>query len=526
MEKIIEVDPTFCVGYYAPYFDECGDDKMRTLEMVHKVHNDKYLFLCMLEMQTQRNCAFRGQAEPTSLKWALVKFTIESNPQSEYNGHKKLVFQGVAREKGKVTVLRPKREKSDFEMEAHENPDDAHCSCKMLSILRERCSTAQVHVFCKPVKGKLFKDEYDYNPHKKISKAECSDMVRKIAIEAGFSNPNRCTGHAPRERVHDLLAFGQVPLGAQGFKSLFNNFMTHMCHTFFAGEQLKFTDHKDIAAHARCMNEQSAQAKDMRIKALHCKPIKNNENINKNDNVHCDELNCVESMSDVSSAHGTIYPVKIRNLYAKRPNINQTPPATLTKINNPYAKRPNINQTPPATPTKINFNAQKQTTEISHASSCANKNTMNNPYLKNKNQLKRSSMLKEEHMRATAPNAHAGAIINNAHNTNSAFGGQTINAASIVNDNYIENEINNQNKQLTSVIRSMNRLFNKGMSMSSPRRTLSEVKSGVPKISFKEKILNFIDRYEFDANNTNDRCEMLILLNSTLISQLLIRLTT
>ena len=146
---------------------------------------------------------------------------------------------------------------------------------------------------------------------------------------------------------------------------------------------------------------------------------------------------------------------------------------------------------------------------------------MNNPYLKIKDQLKRSSMLKDEFMRAAAPNVHIDTITNNVHNTNSSFGGQTINAASIINKNYFENQMNNQNKQLTSVVGSANRLFNKGMNMSSPRRTVGGFNNDVPYVSFKDKMLHFIDRYEFDAENVNDRYEMLILLNSTLISHII-----
>ena len=141
-KKTIEEDAAFGAGHCAAECDEAGDEKLRSPEMTRHVCDDKHMFLSMLGMQTQRNCAFRGQAEPTSLKWDLIKFTVESNPNSKCYGYKKIMFQGVMRENGQLTVLKPAREKSKYEMEAFENPDDVYCLCKLFVMSRERTESS------------------------------------------------------------------------------------------------------------------------------------------------------------------------------------------------------------------------------------------------------------------------------------------------------------------------------------------------------------------------------------------------
>ena len=47
--------------------DKLGDQKMREKHVVDAVFNDDVMFLCMIAIQAQHNCAFRGQMEPTRL---------------------------------------------------------------------------------------------------------------------------------------------------------------------------------------------------------------------------------------------------------------------------------------------------------------------------------------------------------------------------------------------------------------------------------------------------------------------------
>ena len=213
MEKIIEDNAALGTGHCAAEHDEVGDEKLRLPEMTRCACNDKRMLLSTLGMQAQRDCAFRGQVEPTLLRWESIKFAVESNPNSKCYGHKKIIFQGAMRKNGQLTALKPAQEKSKYEMEAFENPDGACCLCKLLIMLRNCRAPNQVRVFCKLTKDQLCKDKCCCNPHQKNSKSQHSNMIRSIAAKAGFANTQRCAGHALRKRAHDLQAYGQVPLG-------------------------------------------------------------------------------------------------------------------------------------------------------------------------------------------------------------------------------------------------------------------------------------------------------------------------
>ena len=58
---------------------------MREPSIVEQVFNDYILFQSMVAMQSNRNCAFRGQDEPTSLQWAFVRWGVEDDPNSIFS---------------------------------------------------------------------------------------------------------------------------------------------------------------------------------------------------------------------------------------------------------------------------------------------------------------------------------------------------------------------------------------------------------------------------------------------------------
>ena len=95
---------------------------------------------------------------------------------------------------------------------AYENPDDVYCWYNMLRLYREWCSPKQLFLFCE-VAEPLYLGKYYFNANKKVTKKRFSMYVRNVAKRAGFDMSERCTGHAPRKRCHDLLALNKVPLG-------------------------------------------------------------------------------------------------------------------------------------------------------------------------------------------------------------------------------------------------------------------------------------------------------------------------
>ena len=103
-EKIIENDPTFGVGYYAVYYDQNGDQKMRELGVIEQVFSDHTLFQSMIAMQSNRNCAFRGQDEPTSLLQAFVKQRLEDNLSSIFFLEKMISYKKLKRKNRQIIV--------------------------------------------------------------------------------------------------------------------------------------------------------------------------------------------------------------------------------------------------------------------------------------------------------------------------------------------------------------------------------------------------------------------------------------
>jgi len=213
-DEIIANDPTFGVGYYAAYYDQNGDQKMREPSIVEQVFNDYILFQSMVAMQSNRNCAFRGQDEPTSLQWAFVRWGVEDDPNSIFFLEKTISYEKLKRKNGQITVANPRREKNQYVMKIHANKNDPYDFVVLMTTYRGMCHPDQIHVFCQPMPaGELYEGKYYYNPNKRTSKKQYSDMIRKIAQFSDFDNYERCTGHAPRKHVHDLMAYHKVPLG-------------------------------------------------------------------------------------------------------------------------------------------------------------------------------------------------------------------------------------------------------------------------------------------------------------------------
>ena len=67
-KEIASAGAAFGVRCCAAAHDRNGDKKTRAKRVVDEVFSDKTMFIYVLAMQTQRNCALRGEAEPVSLK--------------------------------------------------------------------------------------------------------------------------------------------------------------------------------------------------------------------------------------------------------------------------------------------------------------------------------------------------------------------------------------------------------------------------------------------------------------------------
>ena len=124
-------------------------------------------------------------------------------------------------------------------------------------------------------------------------------------------------------------------------------------------------------------------------------------------------------------------------------------------------------------------------------------------------------------MEAANPNVQIESIQNNVYNNNSTISNQNNNATGIVYSEYVNNRIMEEKRKTTSVIGSINRLFNEGLEMSSSRRAVVGLSESKPKIGFKDKMLKLIEGYTFDSDKTEDRYEKLIIMNSTLISHMI-----
>ena len=283
---------------------------------------------------------------------------------------------------------------------------------------------------------------------------------------------------------------------------------------FVIAEQLKFADHKGIATHARCMNEQSAIAKDMRIDALHYKQSMNNCKFNEDANGNHVDMNKSKSLKSLCSTHDAAHPNKSN--IACDINCSADRPVPVSPcIDN---KKLKIDTTPAHTPIK-----NDRSTSYASASSfsCVNKNIANNPYFKGKDKDKRTRNLKDAFDEVANPNAQIESIQNNVCNNNSTISNQNNNAAGAVCSGCGNNATMEENMKTASVIGSINRLFNKGLEMSSSRRAVVGLSESKPKIGFKDKMLKLIEGCTFDSDKTEDRYEKLIIMNSTLISHMI-----
>ena len=54
--------------------------------------------------------------------------------------------------------------------------------------------------------------KYYFNPHKKTSPQQYTDMVRAVAMYSNFDNAERTTANGPRKYVSDLMGYHGVPL--------------------------------------------------------------------------------------------------------------------------------------------------------------------------------------------------------------------------------------------------------------------------------------------------------------------------
>jgi len=98
-------------------------------------------------------------------------------------------------------------------MKVHMNKNNPYDFVVLITMYHRMCHPNQTHVFCQPIPvGKLCKGKYYYNPNKRTSKKQYSNMIRIIAQFSNFDNYEQCTGHVPQRHVHNLIAYHEIPL--------------------------------------------------------------------------------------------------------------------------------------------------------------------------------------------------------------------------------------------------------------------------------------------------------------------------
>ena len=82
--KIGDNDTTFGVGRCTDFFDRQVNEKMRQPCATEMAFRDQQMLTNMLAMKTQRNCGFRGEIEPTSLRWESTPYDLEDDPHRKF----------------------------------------------------------------------------------------------------------------------------------------------------------------------------------------------------------------------------------------------------------------------------------------------------------------------------------------------------------------------------------------------------------------------------------------------------------
>lgn len=118
----------------------------------------------------------------------------------------------------------------------------------------------------------LHLNRYYHDANKKISKKRFSMHAKRATEHSNFDKSDRCTGHVPKKRCHDVMALNEVPLGKQFIILGLQLVILIIIYFLHQAEQLNFADNKNLTAHASYANEQDVRAKDIRRQAAEHKP--------------------------------------------------------------------------------------------------------------------------------------------------------------------------------------------------------------------------------------------------------------
>lgn len=137
-------------------------------------------------------------------------------------------------------------------MDQVENPNNKLCVINLVYIYYTLCHSDRERFFTCPASKKELKQLKLDSPKVRFSKKNVAgknkfnDFIKEIASVAGFDDADRCTGHAPRNRAHDVLAENNFPLN----------------------KQLSFCEHKTLTMQSQYLMNHSITGRDKRCTTL------------------------------------------------------------------------------------------------------------------------------------------------------------------------------------------------------------------------------------------------------------------
>ena len=80
----------------------------------------------MQAAQVQRNCGFRGEIEPKSLRWESTTWDSEDDPHGKLLGLENAHYRNPERKNHQMPASRPRRDKNEHKRKTRENKKDMH----------------------------------------------------------------------------------------------------------------------------------------------------------------------------------------------------------------------------------------------------------------------------------------------------------------------------------------------------------------------------------------------------------------
>jgi hypothetical protein len=216
-----ELKPNFASGVGTSTFDMEADRKLRDkydagdfnpfsteVTPLAYEHRRKYLIYVL-----GRYFLLRGRNEIAYCYWRQIKFS-ELICDGVLQNYVEVLHQWDKSHKCKLRNTKP-RDLTDIPPRIYANANDSLCPVRFLLFFRGLCAPTQECVLCNPANKAILKEfqlqklPYLYNQNLPIGPNTISTATKELALEMGFKDWERCTGHGLRKMgITNAITYG------------------------------------------------------------------------------------------------------------------------------------------------------------------------------------------------------------------------------------------------------------------------------------------------------------------------------